>query len=68
METFYFKLAPEIHEFANDDKTIYRLEEIENEYRVFFKLNEDDVEEVDVVYTLQEIADSMVSGHWIIIG
>lgn len=67
METFYFKLAPEIHEFDGDEKMICRLEEIENEYRVFFKMNEDDEEEVGVIFTLEDIANSLVSGHWIII-
>ena len=67
METFYFKLAPELHAFPNDDKEIFRLEEIENEYRVFFKMNDDDEEEIYIPYTLQEIADSLVNGHWIII-
>ena len=67
METFYFKLSPEIYEFANDDKTIYRFEEVDNEYRVFFKLEEDDEEEIDIIYTLEEVANSLVASHWIII-
>ena len=67
METFYFRLHPELHEFEGDEKMIYRLEEIDNEYRVFFKMDEDDEEEVDVAYTLEDVANSLVNGHWIII-
>ena len=68
METFYFRLHPELHGFPNDGETIFRLEEVENEYRVFFKMNEDDEEEIYVAYTLQEIADSLIANHWIITG
>ena len=67
MENFHFKLDPEIYEFEGDDKTIYRCEEVGNEYKVFFKLDEDDEDEVCVDYTLEELTQSLVSGHWIII-
>ena len=67
METFYFKLSPEFHLYENDATTIYRFEEVKDEYKVFFKLFDDDEEEVSTNYTLEEVAKSLVCGHWIVI-